>query len=303
MCLKTKMRRIKQGGIFKKLGPFQLALTSLLFILSSLFSLQSFAQKDIPTDFCISSEEKKLFDQINMLLKEYDKKPLQASTSLYYVAKKHVEDLINNNPDTSICNLSSWSDKGDWTPCCHNPYVPQQDCMWDKPNEMTRYPYRGYELVSYFEDDFNADSVIQMWSSSKKVLDMLLTNGNFEKKKWVCMGVGMNANYASVWFGQRPDRENKPILCDTNAIETISAVVSKPTDKVTYYLIVGSFEDMKDAKEFLRRLKKNGYEHAGLYKDKQNHRIYVNEYTDLKEAMFAKKQLPYTYKDAWVFKK
>lgn len=297
------MRRIRLSDFSKMFDRIYLSRTLLLLILLTFTVYQASAQKDIPVDFCISSEEKKLFDQINILLEEYDKKPLQASTSLFYVAKAHVQDLINNHPDTSICNLSSWSDKGEWTACCHNPYIPQQDCMWDKPKEMTKYPYRGYELAAYFEDEFNADSVIQLWGSSKKVLDMLLTNGSFEKKKWVCMGVGINAHYVSVWFGQRPDPVREATLCDTNSIETAVISSTTPPEKVSYYLIVGSFEDIKDAKEFLKRLKKNGYDDAGIYNDKQNHRIYVNEYSDLKEAMYAKKQLPYTYNDAWVFKK
>ena len=273
-----------------------------LMVLSNLFSVHVFAQKDIPPDFCISQNEQQLFEQINILLEEYGKKPLQSSASLSYVAHLHVEDLINNHPDTSICNLSSWSDKGDWTACCHNPYLPQQDCMWDKPDELTRYPYRGYELVAYFEDEFNVDSVIRLWGNSKQVLDMLLTNGNFEKKKWVCMGVGMNEHYVSLWFGQRTDRAKNAILCD-NSYHEIAAVSSTPTEAVSYFLIVGSFKDHKDAKEFLRRLKKDGYENAGIYRDNQNHRIYTDKFSDLKEAMFAKKQLPYTYRDGWVFKK
>ncbi len=274
-----------------------------ILVLLLLFPIFTFAQKNIPENFCISQEEQHLFEQINILLEQYDKKPLQASASLFYVAHLHVDDLANNHPDTSICNLSSWSDKGEWTACCHNPYLPQQDCMWDKPKELTRYPYRGYELAAYFEDEFNSDSVINLWGNSKQVLDMLLTNGNFEKKKWVCMGVALNEHYVSVWFGQRADPAKKAILCDTSSYQEVIAVANKPVEPVTYYLVVGSFLEAKDAKEFLRRLKKNGYENAGIYLDSQNHRIYSDKFTDLKEALFAKKQLPYTHRDAWVFKK
>jgi hypothetical protein len=288
---------------FKRSFPFKKERSVVLFILWCFFSVHLFAQKDIPPDYCISQDEQSLFDQLNNLLEEYGKKPLQSSASLFYVARTHVEDLAKNHPDTSICNLSSWSDKGEWTACCYNPYVPNQDCMWDKPKELTRYPYRGYELVAYFEDEYTVDSVIQLWSNAKKVLDMLLTNGNFEKKKWVCMGVGMNRHYISVWFGQRADQAKKIMLCDTGSVQKTVPVINKPDEPATYFLIVGSFEEQKDAKEFLRRLKKSGFENAGIYRDNQNHRIYTDKFTDLKEAMYAKKQLPYSYRDAWVFKK
>jgi hypothetical protein len=157
--------------------------------------------------------------------------------------------------------------------------------------------------VAYFEDDFTVDSVIRLWGNSKQVLDMLLANGNFEKKKWVCMGVGMNEHYVSVWFGQRADKAKKLVLCDTSSSQIAIPVASKPDEAITYYLVVGSLQDQKDAKEFLRRLKKDGFQYAGLLHDNQNYRVYTDKFTDLKEAMFSKKQLPYTYKDAWVFKK
>ena len=289
--------------VFAKLFLFKLKLTRFLLTFTLLFSAHIFAQKDIPDDFCISHQEQQLFDQLNILLEEYGEKPLQPSVSLFYVAHLHIDDLAQNHPDTSICNLSSWSDKGDWTACCHNPYLPQQDCMWDKPKELTRYPYRGYELAAYFEDEFNVDSVIGLLGNSKQVLDMLLTSGNFEKKTWICMGVGMNKHYVSVWFGQRADRAKNIILCDTTDYQDAVPVASASVKAVNYYLIVGSLQELRDAKEFLRRLKKNGYENAGILSDSQNHRIYVKRFSNLKEAMFAKKQLPYSYRDAWIFKK
>ncbi|MCF6342237.1 MAG: SPOR domain-containing protein, partial [Bacteroidales bacterium] len=247
--------------------------------------------------------EQQRFAQLNILLEEYGKKPLQPSASLFYVAKLHVEDLARNRPDTSVCNLSSWSDKGEWTACCHNPYLPKQDCMWDKPKELTRYPYRGYELVSYFEDEFGVDSVINLWGNSRKVLDMLLTDGDFEKKKWVCMGVAINAHYVSVWFGQRADRAQKPQLCDTASVQHAVLPLTQTTETVTYYLIGASFHDMRDAREALRRFKKNGFDSAGIISLNQNNRVYLDRFSNLKEAMYAKQQLPYTYRDVWVFKK
>jgi hypothetical protein len=175
--------------------------------------------------------------------------------------------------------------------------------MWDKPKELTSYPYRGYELAAYFAEEFNTDSVIKLWENSKQVLDMLLTNGNFEKKKWVCMGVGMNDHYVSVWFGQRADKAKKAVLCDTSSYKQVIPVASNPEEPVSYFLVVGSVSNEKDAREFVHRLKKSGYQYAGIHHDNQNYRIYIDKFTDLKEAMFAKKKLPYTYRDAWVFKK
>lgn len=140
------------------------------------------SQNLIPEEFCLSNNEFNLFEKVNLLRLDYEKRQLQLSSSLSYVAKAHVEDLQNNKPDTSICNLSSWSDKGDWTACCYNKYIHNPDCMWDKPKELTPYPYRGYELVTYFEEGTHVDSIIDLWSDSKEVLDMILTRGNYKKR-------------------------------------------------------------------------------------------------------------------------
>ena len=272
------------------------------------FSSKLSAQNKVPDDFCISLEEKKLFERINTLLGEYDKKPVKLSASLSYVAKLHVADLINNHPDTSVCNLSSWSDQGDWTPCCHNQYVPQQDCMWDKPKELTTYPYRGYELVGFYEDEFTVDSVIGLWSQSKQVLDMLLAQGNFSEKKWICMGVGINEHYVSLWFGQRPDKVKIPLVCVEDLEKAMTgsttAVITGETieEAITYYIVFGSFAIEKDAKEAVKRYKKSGYGNAGTIKNGDMTRVYLNKFNNLKEAMYTKQQLPYTYREAWIYK-
>lgn len=274
------------------------------FVFIVLFSAENIhAQKKIPEEFCITLEEQLLFDKINMIREDYGKPAVEFSKSLSYVASLHVKDLLTNHPDTSVCNLSSWSDKGEWTACCYNPYVPNQDCMWDKPKELTPYTYRGYELVGYFEGNYTVDSVIDLWSSSKVVLDMLLTEGNFKQKKWICMGLSMNESYVSVWFGQRADKMGEPDICTSETTMAISdTTLMKPKEGETFYLIFGAFSDPKDAKEAVKRYKKNGFEKAGILKSGDLTRVYLGKYDNLKEAMFAKQQLSYTYREAWVFK-
>ncbi|NOX85843.1 MAG: SPOR domain-containing protein [Chlorobi bacterium] len=274
----------------------------LLFVSLSAISIPGNAQKKVPDDFCITSEEKKLFDDINALLTDYNKKALKLSASLSYVARLHVDDLLKNRPDTSICNLSSWSDKGAWTACCYNKYVADQECMWGKPKELTTYPYRGYELAGYFQDEFTADSVIELWSSQKEVLDMILARENYSKKEWVCMGVGMNGHYVSVWFGQRPDKVKPPPVCDTSEIVLTTSKKTKKKSTVSYYLIIASFTNERDAREAIKRFKKNGFNNVGYLKTNGKVRIYLDRYSNIKEAMYAKQNLPYTYRDAWIYK-
>ena len=270
----------------------------LLFLL--LFFFYSFplhAQHKIPSKFCITAQEERVAEAINKIREAHHKKALQLSVSLSYVGRMHARDLQVNHPDTSICNLSSWSDKGKWTPCCFNPYVVNQKGMWDKPKELTNYRYRGYELASYFQDGMNVDSLMQFLQNADDAMDMILTDNYWEKKSWACVGVGLSDNYASIWFGQRLDREGKPKVCKGNASKRHKSVAIQ---KKVYYLIVGSFPNVSDAREALRRMKRNGYKGAGILRNKGRSRVFIHRYDSFKEANQAKKKLPYIYRKAWV---
>ncbi len=284
--------------IFLPTGKLAIFLT-----LISFFSIAS-GQKAVPENFCITLDEQGLMEKLNSLREDYGKTAIEFSKSLSYVAAIHVRDLAEHHPDTSVCNLSSWSDKGDWSPCCHNPYLPKQDCMWDKPKELTAYPYRGYELAGFFEGGLNSDSAMKYWSDNKDALDMILTEGIYGNKKWITMGVAIYKEYVSVWFGQRKDNAGSPKTCDNE--EDIPVLLQDKKEKeeqLTYYLIAGSFSDIKDAREALKRFRKSGFEQAGIITGDDLSRVYLGKYQSLKEVMFAKQQLPYTYREAWIFKK
>ena len=265
-----------------------------------MISVYSFGQKKIPAGFCVSSEEVQLLDFVNSLRQEYGMKPVKLSASLSVVAKLHVKDLLEHHPDTSICNLSSWSDKGKWTPCCYNAYIPNPLCMKKKPKELTPYPYYGYEMAAYFQDDYSLDSLVPMWSDTKQVLDMILTRGEWAEKKWVVAGVGINNHYVSVWFGQKPDRQHSPKVCKGSNKETKSTSVAGSSS--SFYLIIASFTNRADAREALRRTEKNGFNNAGILHVGNNYRVYLDKFDILKEASIKKNKLPQTYKDAWILK-
>ncbi len=263
----------------------------------------SFAQHKIPSGFCITKEELKLADAINKIRKENDKKTLPLSASLSYVANLHANDLNVNHPDTSICNLSSWSDKGKWTSCCFNAYVVDRECMWKKPKQLTNYRYRGYELAGYMQEGLRVDSLIDFWKSSPEAMDMILTNGLWKKKSWACFGVGIRGNYVTVWFGQRPDRAGKPKICNKKHQKKKSPARTKNTSHAYYYIIAGSFPNLTDAREALKRLKNNGYKHAGIMANKNRYRIYLNRYKVQSTALKVQKKLPKSFSKTWILKK
>lgn len=275
----------------------------LFFVLIFFFSLKLFGQHRIPSGFCMNQDEKELAEAINKIRVKHGKSPIKLSLALTYVAETHVNDLEVNHPDTSVCNLSSWSNKGKWTPVCFNPYVVDRKAMWDKPRELTPYPYNGYELAGYMEGGIIVDSLAELWDTLGESLDMITTEGRWNNKKWEAMGVGISGNYASVWFGQREDNEGTPQLCSSKKEAAKEKVIDKERhQKEYYYLISGSFPNMDDAGEAVRRLKENGFKHAGILASPNRIRIYLNRFENIKDALEAKKKLPYSYRDAWILK-
>lgn len=277
----------------------------LRFLLISLlfFTLTISAQTVDYENVCLNTNEQKLAKLINDFRKANKKSSLPLSKALTIVAKTHVSDLQDNNPDTSICLTASWSNKGSWTACCYNKYLLNETCMWDKPKELTKYPFRGYEL-SYFEEGIiQVDSLFSIWMSSEETKNMLLTNGNFSTKKWETMGLAIGENYASVWFGQRADAAGSPPGC-----ESLTASSKKPDDKTSstklqkYYLIYGSFTLETDAREAVKRFNNTGFKSAEILSNGDRYRVSLSSFDNLKDAMAAKEKLSASYKDAWILK-
>ena len=259
---------------------------------------QLFAQKKVPSSFCLHPAEKQLADSINHIRLRHGKKALPLSVSLSFVARTHVADLQNHHPDTSICNLSSWSNKGHWKACCYNPYVVNHDGMWKKPRELTGYPYRGYEMAAYTQDNLNVDSILALWKDSPEAMAMILTNGTWEKKSWACLGVGLNKHYASVWFGQRPDRAGKPKMCH-------SATKSKAKTSTgnTFYLIYGSYPSMNSATKILNHLRPKGFKSASILKSQKYIRVYLYRSSDFQQVKKERQRWKKKYPQLWILQR
>lgn len=288
--------------------------------LTLIFSLKltyTIAQKTLPEDLCVSEKEYRLYELINSLRTVSDMPAIKLSASMTYVAQTHAKDLVENHPDTSICNLHSWSDKGKWTACCYQNYVLKRECMWNKPKELTPYKYRGYELAFASEEEINPDSLMQLWLSIPEVQDMFLNKGAYQKKKWLAVGVGIKEGYACVWFGQVTDKLKAPKRC-AKAKEGNKAIINQPSitkpaktnNKPTivrnktdrYYLIFGSYDRLKEAEKQIKRYFKAGFMDAKIVISSEKIRISLSDHPDLDAAKAAKKNLDKKYKDAWIIK-
>jgi hypothetical protein len=254
---------------------------------------------------CISKEEGRLAEMINNLRKQNRLPEIALSTSLTVVAKLHVNDLQSNRPDTSICSTASWSNKGNWTPCCFTALAPNFECIWGKPKELTSYNFRGYEIVHYEEGIIQVDSMFALWLKTPAVLDMILGRNTHNDKRWAAIGLAVGENYVSVWLGQRADAAGRPKPCENG--QNINLQISDnqiviDTKPSKYYLIFASFSNRADANEAVRRFKNTGFPNANVLTRDGRFRVSINTFNDLKTAMEVREKLLADYPDIWILK-
>ncbi|NLN94814.1 MAG: SPOR domain-containing protein [Bacteroidales bacterium] len=273
-------------------------------------------EKRMLEEFCMTTDEIHLYRLINEYRLAASLEIIPVSNSLSYVAHVHIRDLYQNRPDLQNCNLHSWSDKGDWTPCCYAKDPNRTNCMWNKPRELTGYKGNGQELILWENVQATPLSAFDQWRNFDLTNDMFLNRGRWAEKEWKAMGVALYEGYASVWFGEVTDPHGDVKLCtnatrlsptwllDETARQTeVVEEASEPVelqDSVRYYLIVSSFKEKTQANKEVERLKTNGYNEAKVIFKETNYRVSVYDYTKLEEAQKTRKQLTNVFKGLWI---
>lgn len=263
-------------------------------------------QNEIPTDFCISQEEQKLFNSINDYRKALNLSQLSLSPSLCYVASQHINDLITNHPDTNMCNFHSWSDKGSWQACCYEKEVNNKKCMQEKPLELTTYPGLAFEII-YWENGFaSANSAFDQWRNIPASRAILTNYKEWESYSWNTIGISIKKGFAVAWFGEDYDPVLEIKVCGTNNIIKIEPPkdpdegLSVSTEKGRYYIIIGSKNDLESAKNSAKGLRSGPYKSAKVVIKDNKYRISIADYATQDLALTAKKELPAKHKDAWI---
>ena len=151
-----------------------------------------------------SAEALRLIDLVNAYRAENDLPAIPASPSLCAVGATHVDDLSAHPRDESAgCNLHSWSEFGDWTPCCYTPDHAEAQCMWDKPRELGPYPGNGYENAA--SGVTSAEEALAGWQSSPGHNDVILNQDVWAAYPWGAIGAGFAGGYSVLWFGVEAD--------------------------------------------------------------------------------------------------
>lgn len=79
--------------------------------------------------------------------------------------------------------------------------------MWLKPAELTNYRGFGYEDSHRVAPGFQTtpQQALASWQGSSPHRAVILNQGNWQRRPWRALGVGLFGSYAVIWFGEEAD--------------------------------------------------------------------------------------------------
>ncbi len=165
------------------------------------------------SDVCLSQDEIKLFEIINIYRETLDLQPIPFSKALTRVSQAHVRDLSDHYTFKrgAKCNPHSWSRKGKWSSCCYTNDHKQAKCMWNKPREISGFDSNGYEILSYSSDGITPGEALIGWQKSQPHHQVMINSAKWTKVTWKSMGVGIYNEYAVIWFAELEDSDGQTI--------------------------------------------------------------------------------------------
>lgn len=187
-----------------------------------LFSSNAYTQKEVAVkqlpEICLTKTELDLYKLINEYRVQKGLPEVKLSASLSFVARTHAKDQTENFKDGNRCNMHSWSKNEAWSSCCYTPDQKKAKCMWDKPRELTNYHADGFEIsfystYTYSSPEAFAKDILSGWKKSPGHNDVIINKNMWKEMKWKAIGIGINGEYADVWFGADEDSAGESLLC------------------------------------------------------------------------------------------
>ncbi|HOP12895.1 MAG TPA: SPOR domain-containing protein [Lentimicrobium sp.] len=286
---------------------------SLLITGMFLLALRAPAQEsgpDLLANHCASPAEVELYNLITAFRKINNLPPVPFSKSLSYVARVHMMDITDNRPDFGGCNPHSWSDKGQWKPCCYARDEKRITCMTEKPKELTMYKAKAWEIVYEGGEPARAEDAFNLWKNISLTRDYLINGGKWTKP-WKAIGIGIYGDYAAVWFGEGDDPEKIYTACGSDSAFTLPGDPEITRGQLTenpsaaspvFSIITGSLNTLEKANREVARLRGLGYPKARLIPAGNNYRISIADYPTETEAQRHLREIQAGFPDAWVLK-
>lgn len=165
----------------------------------------------LPGATASETEAQKLYTLLNVYRAELGLAPIPYSAKLAKTALAHAQDLSQHRPheataaDGAACNLHSWSAQGSWTPVCYTRDHREAAKMWNKPREVAGYNASGYEISAYSTGCQTAACWLAQWKSSPAHNQVMINGGIWADSTWKAVGIGIDGDFANIWFGELAD--------------------------------------------------------------------------------------------------
>ena len=169
------------------------------------------------TGVCLNAQEAALVQLVNNYRVQNGKPALPASRWLVTTGQWHVWDRIANNAVGGACNPHSWSAAMPnlWQPVCYTSDHAQAAQMWAKPRQISlgAYSGNGFENSADSGAPMTAAQALLQWQGSPAHRDVILNQGSWAGIAFGGLGVGIQGNYAVLWFGDRADTSGTLTEC------------------------------------------------------------------------------------------
>jgi hypothetical protein len=187
----------------------------------------------------LNDKEKQLADLVNQYRTDNGLSAVPITNSLTKVARTHISDLNTYHPDTMYdvppsgdCNMHSWSNHDDWTAVCYNDSnTAMHSLMRSKPREITDgvYDSEGYEITYKDSSKATPSGAMNSWKTEIPPLhiDVILERNTWQGSAWKAMGVGIDGNYAVVWFGKYQDPAGPVPTTTAGPVPTTNTLTSE----------------------------------------------------------------------------
>jgi len=77
--------------------------------------------------------------------------------------------------------------------------------MWNKPRELTQYEGAGFEIGYRYTAGVRATLAMRAWAYSPQHDAVILNRKRWSAVQWKAVGVGIEGDYATVWWGEEVD--------------------------------------------------------------------------------------------------
>lgn len=184
----------------------------------------------------VSDKEKELFDAVNKYREANGLTPVKLSAALSRLGNRRMLDLVQNMKFLT----HSWSN-------CRYDIADQATwpCLTESPTRLSSgYAGEGYEtLYRTTKPKVEPSAALDAWKKSSLHSSIILNKGIFVDRPWEELGIAIDGQYASLWFGYRSPSDRGSVA---NSSANLGVSFEKAIAGLSSFLRIGLVTSVND---------------------------------------------------------